>query len=323
MTVQTGHAVDAHADLNAKPASPVHAVALTRIAQAGPDGLDGKPVAGTLRALFLRRGWITATTREGHPAQPRDWTARLHLTAVGEIQLAAAMSRPVDLTDAQALALARIERAGPEGYLGYWPGDGADLAVCELFELVTARTATQGTQKWFALTDTGRAALQRWQATPRKPVKPTPAQAALLGELIDGHTARRDYNYASGTYQACEAQRWISRGELDERGCQPLFITATGREAHKRYTATPPPVKTRPTRVSVGRLEKGQTVRLANRAGYRTVGPQWVKVDHLEHVRPIGGQPGGYIVWITDGATVRRYAEGTCFHPVNRFEIKP
>src|SRR5262245_53798029 len=231
-------AQNAFAALNDTPASTGHAFDLSRIAQAGPDGLHAHMVNAGTRGALLRREWITVLTRDGRRAGPNDWAATLRLTWIGEVQLASAMMRPVTLTDAQGAMLSKIERAGAAGHLRRPRCPPRDLALCHLFDL-----SAVSERDVYTLTDTGHAALARWRQRARKALTPTRAQHALLSELIDGNTADRQYLYATGTYEACEAQQWIVWGQRTGDGRAPLFITAAGREAHARYAETPTAAK--------------------------------------------------------------------------------
>lgn len=326
------HAQDAFADYNATPATPMHALYLSKIQQAN-DGINAQRINGTYRALFLYRRWVTAKTRDGADTGPRDWAATIHLTDRGAIHLASAMSRPIDLTDAQATLLGRIERFGHGGYTGQRQfGQPRDWALCELFDLITATEAEPGRRYHITLTATGRDALERWRDRPRPARMPTSAQYNLMKELIAGHTTSRSSLYAVGTYDVCESRGWVAWGDpASEGGPAPLFITAAGREAVDRYSGrmltadgNPAKPRTRHPRLTPSRLVAGQWVRLANRRGYRDLGPGWVVISHVQRVPSQGRIPGGYIVWVfnADRTGIVQYAGGTVFTGTTRFEIK-
>lgn len=324
-------AQDAFVDYNTTPATPVHALYLSKI-QHATEGVDAHMINGNYRTLFLRRGWVTATTRDGAPAGPRDWAATVHLTDRGAIQLASTMSRPIDLDDAQGTLLGRVERFGDAGYTGQRFGQPRDWAVVELFDLITATELDRGYRYHIELTDAGRDALARWRARPRPKRMPTAAQYGLLQELIAGHVTRREVLYNVGTYDVCEAQGWVAWGDpASEGGPAPLFITAAGREAVIRYSnhmlgpdGHPAKPKPRNSRTTPARLLAGQWVRLANRRGYRDLGPGWVVVDHVQRVPSQGRAPGGYILWVfnPDCSGIVKYAGGTVFTGTTRFEIR-
>lgn len=309
--------------LNEHPATTMHAVELTRIADAGEQGLYARHLDGTTRARMLRRGWITSTSHDGRQAGARDWAAWLHITVEGRAVAAAALSNPVDLNDAQAAPLLMIRRAGEDGYTGWWPGVHGAYQVATFFRLVVERRPYKdAAPDWFVLTEAGKTALERWRAKPRRVKPPTPPQAQLLGELIEGQTARRTRVYRTDTYDACEVAGWLVWGAAKGDGSREAIITATGREAHAAFVAAPERARrARPELVPVRKLVKGQVVRLANRGGYRNLGPAWVTVVEVRQVPRIGYKPGGWQVLIEDGDGLVPYA-GKTFMSVTKFQVK-
>lgn len=311
-----------YAHLNRELPTAVHAAILRRIAQAGGDGLYANKVLGQVRMMMARRGWVTASDREGRPMPARDWTSILRTTVEGEAVAAAVLDRPVELSDTLAAALLAVAGGGPDGYHGPWPGARDTLPVAEAFKLVTSRVVRKDfPPEWFLVTTAGIDALARWRAEPRTEATPTTAQYHLLTELAKGRTAQRMRSYPSGTYDACERNGWLLWGPVVDgrRKCQ---ITKAGVLARGRYT---PNVKQSPRRSThprarVTELEAGQVVRLANRKGWR-LGPEWVTVRELEKVPGQGRKPGGWHVLIWRDGEVVPYG-GKPFASTQKFEVK-
>lgn len=306
-------------ELNAHKATPEHAVDLLHIRSAGRNGLTASRINGNARKVFLRRGWVTTTA----PGDASDWSGVLHLTDDGYAHAMAAVNAPLRLSDASALALRAVAAAGPDGLEGFWPGPDNSLRVALQWDLVEVHDRPgHGHGKRYTLTDEGHVALAQWQARPRGNGRPTKAQAALLAELLAGRTGPNQRRlHDTGTYDRCDVEGWIRYGEPDQHGRRDVFITDAGRAAHDRYTAVPE--RPRPERVRVGELKAGQTVRLANRSGWRNLTADWVTLAREpEFMRVRGSGPGGYRVWITTPDGERQYTDQV-FHGGSRFEIKP
>ena len=319
------HAVDAYRllikhgckqELNRRAATAEQAMDLLLIRDAGTHGLRADRLHGTIRAVFLRRGWITTTAPTGSAT---DWSAWLHLTPDGLAHALSACARPLQVSDALGMALHRVARYT---IAEVWPGSDVTLRVAKQWDLVQVKPRT-GVGNWYSLTDKGRAHLTEWQTAPRREVMPTAAQAALLGELIAGRGAPGTLRalHEAGTYDRCEAERWITYGEPDEYTRRPVHITDAGRDAHARFVAAPPSARPRPQRVTVGAVQAGQVVRLANRTGWRNLTAEWITVASTERLREPGG-PGGYRVMMQTPNGPQQYTDQV-FGYQTRFEIKP
>lgn len=312
-----------HAGLNDEPATPAQAVDLDRIAN-HPNGMDGALVNAQTRSLFLRRGWVTAFDRYGQPAGPHEWSCILFVTEAGAAVAAAALSQPVELTDSQAAPLREIARYN-DYYNGHWPGTHLTYLLAVRFRLVEERrTRSHSSPDWFVLTEAGKQALARHKARRRPVANPTKTQAELLAELAASNTKRRTGSYPVTTYDRCEANQWVRYGEKTEHGWRPLFITAAGREALTRYQTGPVTAaagKSKHERKPARELAAGMVVRLANRSGYRNLGPDWITVHRIEHMPRAGRRPGGYqVIYLRDGQEFL-YC-GRAFNQITRFEIK-
>ncbi|MCZ7478872.1 hypothetical protein [Micromonospora sp. WMMC273] len=264
----------------------------------GP-GLMASRINGQVRLMMARRGWATFRSRDGAPLPARDWAGYVQLTVEGEAVATAVLALPIDLPDAVAAALLAVERGGPDGYSGQWPGARNTEGVCRAYRLVTARASRQGfPADWYLLTEAGTEALNRWREDRQPYIRPSVSQYRLLGEVLSRAVRRR--TYPPGTYEVCRRNGWLEWDEANDPDHVLCTVTALGRQAVARYdrgSGTAATARRKLPQIRVVEVTKGQTVRLSNRRGWR-LGPEWVRVVDVEKQPAEGRKPGGWWIFI-------------------------
>lgn len=334
-------AEDAYAALDELHLSASQIAELAIVVNGGPAGVNGHRLDGGVRKFLAARS-LTAV-QPGSRWRADDWRATVSATLAGVALVRAAQGRPVELTGAEVVPLAIIERAmraTADGGAPSWPGSDLSLRVAQMWRLVEyVRVPPPPGVHWsgqlgtavYRLTVAGLDALERHRRSDDKPVAEATARTAAVLDRIN-HTTYGDLGKLDAAtttaLQKCLSSGWVVEGELIPGSVRRVLrVTEAGRDAlagwtfRKQSAETAPPAPTR----TAAEVEPGQWVRLSNRKDRPGVGPEWVRVADVRHAQTSTRErlANNYEVWVTRDATGEPYLYGgrAVFRTV-RFQVK-
>jgi DNA-binding PadR family transcriptional regulator len=252
------------------------------------------------------------------PAHGDSTGARAVATLAGVAISRACEDKPVMLSAAEAIALAKLDA---DGGADLWPGSMQTRRVAQHWGLVDR------VQGRYRLTTEGRAALMRARdQVGEDPKIPSRLQGELLAWALEqGREEMTLYDsFNMSLVDGCVSRMWVERIGKKPVGMtrRTLFrVTASGREALERFKAEREILITRPTRVTSPQLINGEWFRMHNRAD-RGIGDGWVQLHKRERATASNGNAGfKLMVREAEDGPVVVYGDRV-FYASTKFEVR-